>query len=115
MSTTSSLACFLVWAIECLAFIRYYAWLRRHQKQLEEVYPEFNRWSTTSQATTFLAGLQPLIAWVGMIGSFLVVIVFATASWWMGKIDFRKVAVSYAGVSILALLTLYQPRTDTST
>ena len=87
---------------------------KKTQKQLEEVYPEFNRWSTTSQATTFLAGLQPLIAWVGMIGSFLVVFVFATASWWMGKIDFRKVAVSYAGVSILSCLTRYLPETDTS-
>ena len=99
MSTTSSLACFLVWAIECLAFIRYYAWLRKHQERVAECYPEFDRWAKTSQATTFLAGLQPLIAWIGMIGSFVVVFVFATAAWWTGRIDFRKVAVSYAGVS----------------
>ena len=119
MSTSASVSCLLVWASQCLAFIRYYAWsvliyesldfssanvcnirLRKHNDSIASVYPEHNRWRETSQASTFLGGLQPVIAWLGLIGCLVIVLVFTTATWWSTPADFSKVAVAYGAVSI---------------
>ena len=117
MSTSASVSCLLVWASQCLAFIRYYAWLvliyknldfsrlivcdvrlRKHRDSIAESYPEHNRWRSTSQASTILGGLQPVIAWIGMIGCLVIVFVFTTATWWSGGVKFSKVAIAYGAV-----------------
>ena len=119
MSTSASVSCLLVWASQCLAFIRYYAWLvsiyesldfssanvcdirlRKHKDSIAQYYPEHNRWRGTSQASTILGGLQPVIAWLGLIGCLVIVFVFTTATWWSTPVDFSKVAVAYGAVSI---------------
>ena len=119
MSTSASVSCLLVWASQCLAFIRYHAWsvlihesldfssanvcnirLSKHKDSIASVYPEHNRWRETSQASTFLGGLQPVIAWFGLIGCLVIVFVFTTATWWSTPVNFSKVAVAYGAVSI---------------
>jgi amino acid transporter len=98
MNVSASVACLFVWGTQCLAFIRYYAALSKHRKALAETYPEFNRWASTSQSSTFLAGLQPFPAWGGLIGCFLIVFIFTSATWWDTPRTFSKVAVAYGAV-----------------
>ena len=74
--------------------------LRKHKDSIAQVYPEHNRWRNTSQASTILGGLQPAIAWLGLIGCLIIVFVFTTATWWSTPVDFSKVAVAYGAVSI---------------
>ena len=72
--------------------------LRKHSDSIAQVYPEHNRWRSTSQASTILGGLQPVIAWLGMIGCLVIVFVFTTATWWSTPVDFSKVAIAYGAV-----------------
>ena len=74
--------------------------LRKHKDSIASAYPEHNRWRKTSQASTFLGGLQPVIAWLGLIGCLVIVFVFTTATWWSTPVNFSKVAVAYGAVSI---------------
>ena len=76
----------------------YHIRLRKHRDSIAQVYPEHNRWRGTSQASTILGGLQPVIAWLGLIGCLVIVFVFTTATWWSTPIDFSKVAVAYGAV-----------------
>ena len=116
MSISSSVSCLLVWASQCLAFIRYWAWygynsfgatptdksprLRKHHVEIAKTYPEHDRSAQGSQASTFLGGLQPAPAIFGLIASLAIVLVFTTATWWSTPPSFRKVAVAYGAVSI---------------
>ena len=72
--------------------------LQKHRDSIAQVYPEHNRWRGTSQASTILGGLQPFIAWLGMIGCLVIVFVFTTATWWSTPVDFSKVAIAYGAV-----------------
>ena len=77
--------------------------LHKHRDTIAERYPEHNRWRGTSQASTFLAGLQPFVAYFGLIACLVIVLVFTTATWWDTPADFKKVAVAYGAVSGFAL------------
>jgi yeast amino acid transporter len=119
MSTASSIGAVLVWASQCLAYIRYYHWFHDHKKR-KILPPEYNRWVPQPdvypwhRSRPFLASLQPIPAWIGLIACLLVVFVFSTANFWNGEhITFTKVATAYAGVSVLGfgyllrLLTIF--------
>ena len=71
----------------------------KHKAYIKRRYPEHDRLSVTSQSTTLLAQIQPLPAYIGMIGSLLIVLVFTTATWWSTQPTFKKVAVAYGAVS----------------
>lgn len=101
MSISASVGCLLVWASQCLAFIRYWAWLRKHQVYIARVYPEHNRNSESSQGSTFLGGLQPGLAIFGLIASLAIVFVFTTATWWSTPPTFKKIAVAYGAPVVL--------------
>ncbi|KAL9072164.1 MAG: hypothetical protein Q9161_003785 [Pseudevernia consocians] len=101
MSISASGGCLLVWASQCLAFIRYWAWLRKHKNYIARVYPEHDRNAETSQASTFLGGLQPALAIFGLIASLTIVLVFTTATWWSTPPTFRKIAVAYGAPVVL--------------
>jgi hypothetical protein len=75
--------------------------LDMHRGELDrEEGGRYNRWNKqTSGSSTLLSYFQPAIAWVGFIGSLLVVFVFSTAQWWNGVISVSKVASGYASVS----------------
>jgi amino acid permease len=110
MSTTSSITGVLVWASQCLAYIRYHHWFHDHKKR--GILPaEYNRWNPQPdvypwhKSRTLLASLQPVLAWIGLIACVLVVFVFSSANWWKASNrTFTKVATAYAGVSVLYLL-----------
>ncbi|KAL8796006.1 MAG: hypothetical protein Q9195_001582 [Heterodermia aff. obscurata] len=102
MSVSASVSCLLVWASQCLAYIRYYNWLNMHRTSLATERPEFNRWASTWQASTFLAGLQPVPAWIGLITCLVIVFPFTTATWWSTEPTFAKVAVAF-GSPIVSL------------
>ncbi|KAK3175307.1 hypothetical protein OEA41_002554 [Lepraria neglecta] len=73
---------------------------------IAQLYPEYNRWRGTGQASTFLAGLQPAIAWFGLIACLIIVFVFTTATWWNTPADFKKVAVAYGAPVVLTVFFL---------
>jgi amino acid permease len=119
MSTPSSIGGVLVWASQCLAYIRYHRWFHDHKRR-KILPPEYNRWEPQPsvyawhQSRTILASFQPIPAWIGLVACLLVVFVFSTADFWNGKhITFTKVATAYAGVSVLGfryllwLLTIF--------
>ena len=124
MSQTGSVGCLLVWASQCLAFIRYRRWsviktllpsafysylhkpdnyrLEIHQENLTGAFAKYDRGTTVNkhdQFTSVLCYFQPAVAWLGLIGCLSVVLVFSSASWWNGNVTAKKVAVAYAGVS----------------
>jgi hypothetical protein len=52
-------------------------------------------------AKTFFDWLQPIVAWIGLLGCLLV---FGTvsATWWDTKVSLPKVAVAYGAVSSIS-------------
>jgi yeast amino acid transporter len=122
MATTGSTGGLIVWMSQCLAFIRYRHWyainhhlchenitdlsfwkcrLFLHRYQLNDQFSKYNRWDFTEPGKRYssvLAYFQPVPAWLGLIGCFLIVFVFSTAPCWNGDVTFKKVAVAFAGV-----------------
>jgi yeast amino acid transporter len=92
-----------VWASQCLAFIRYYGWLRQWYRQLPDYYdrwaPPRLEWQTKRP---LLSSGQPIVAWVGLIGCLLIVFVLSTARWWNGSFTIGKFATAFAGVRLEA-------------
>ncbi len=91
-SWSSHISCF--WRIICNQRIK------KHREEVARVYPEYDRWSDSSQASTFLAGLQPLPAWVGLVGCLGTIFVCTTATWWSTHATAQKVAVAYGAVGL---------------
>jgi hypothetical protein len=60
--------------------------------------PEYLRTSPSYAAKTVFFSVQPAMAWIGLIGSVLI-IVFACASWWDGRFTAAKLGVGYGEVS----------------
>lgn len=113
MSTVASIGGLTVWSSQCLAFLRYFFWLRTLKKR-GILPPEYDRWSTTTKPPQYkwhnyrmlLAKIQPLPALVGFITSFFIIFIFPSATWWNGDFKNTKLATAYAGVSYLAPFTL---------
>ena len=99
LSVSSSVSGLIVWASLCLAFIRYWFWFRQHKSHIKQTYPEHDRLGPDSQAKTLVAPLQPLQAFVGLIGSICIVFVFTTAIWWNEPAKPREVASVFGAVS----------------
>lgn len=104
MSTIGSVGGVVVWAAQCLAYIRYYHWFHLHKKN-KLLSAKYNRWNPQPdqypwhKARPIFADFQPILAWVGLVGCFCIVFVFSTATWWNGEETFEKVATAFAGVS----------------
>ena len=86
--------------------------LRKHKDEVARVYPEYDRWHATSQASTFLGGLQPAIAMFGLVACLVIVLVFTTATWWTTQANFRKVAIAYGAVSLFSTLPKHGSLTE---
>jgi hypothetical protein len=78
----------------CLAFIRYHHWLSICEDDLKDEAPRFVRHDPTYAAHTFLFIAQPLLAYIGLIGS-IVVIAFASANSWTTKANPGKYLPAY--------------------
>lgn len=115
-ATTGSVGGVMVWASQCLAYIRCWMWFRHHSRQgnLPTRYDRWrNRWDGSYMST--FSYLQPFPAVLGLVCCCLIIFVFSSATWWNGTPTFQKVATAYAGVSsrgrgsIAHLLTYLQP------
>jgi amino acid transporter len=96
-----STSCVLVWASQCLAFIRYHGWRKMHKDYLREgrylkyhptLNPGFHSW---------FAYWQPLPAWIGLIGCILIVLVFASVGMYNDHQLRLKALVIYLGPALL--------------
>jgi amino acid transporter len=105
LSAIGSVACLLVWASQCFAYIRYHSWLGRHRQHLakgDESIRRLNRWGKNSTAleSSYGAYFQPVWAWFGLISCLAIVFVFSTAIWWTGSVSKIPVIAAFIGVSI---------------
>ncbi|MCJ1469251.1 hypothetical protein MMC07_007884 [Pseudocyphellaria aurata] len=94
-----SVSCVLVWSSQCLAFICYYRWLKRHEPQLTGDFARFKRSSSASH----LAFFQPLIAWIGLLST-LAIVFFNSVSLWTGKSKVTKCISAFLSPLILILV-----------
>jgi amino acid transporter len=108
LSAIGSVACLLVWASQCLAYIRYHRWLGQnipHLQNGEENIRRLNRWGKNSAAQDSSLGayFQPVWAWFGLISCLAIVFVFSTAIWWTGTVSKIPVIAAFIGVGHLDL------------
>jgi hypothetical protein len=78
---------------------------RKCKEDLETEAPRYYRRSNSYNAWSFLFGLQPAPAYIGLLGCFLV-LASASASWWSTDATFGKVAVAYAAPIIFVVIFL---------
>ncbi|PYI11465.1 amino acid transporter [Aspergillus sclerotiicarbonarius CBS 121057] len=105
ISISGSNAIMLVWAAICLAFIRYYYWyvLKKCGRELgHNNHQKFVRLSAEYTPRGSLLTLQPLQAWIGLIGC-LAIFAFSSATWWGRHATITEVAMAY-GTHIVLLV-----------
>lgn len=90
--------CILVWASQCLAYIRCHYYRTKYHEWLDGEYEKFR----VSSAQTHLAEFQPLVGWVGLIGCIFLVCVFNSASLW----NQQKLDLKITGAYLSPLLAL---------
>lgn len=95
-----SVSCVLVWSSQCLAFICYHRWLKRHKSQLTGDFARFNRSSSASH----LAFFQPPIAWIGLVATLAIVFFFNSVSLWTGKSKVTKCISAFLSPLILIVV-----------
>ncbi len=131
--------CLLVWASQCLAFIRYRMWFAStrttiigsmslliadrtyiHEGNLTGDHAKYNpyrRMKDGNQFSSFLTHFQPVVAWIGLLGCLSIVLLFSSAIMWNGKVTVEKAAAAYIGVNeafegfSAPLADCYQPAT----
>ncbi|PYI31513.1 amino acid transporter [Aspergillus indologenus CBS 114.80] len=103
VSTSSSNAIMIVWAAICLAFLRYYHWIKKYDHELEQAgRPEFRRYAKEYSARGFLHSMQPVQAWIGLIGC-IVIFAFSSATWWDSSATVTEVAMAYGAHLVLVV------------
>jgi amino acid transporter len=106
LTTTGSIGGVLVWASQCLAYIRYHNWCRVHKSTIKSLmrsndrYARYYRWDNNNKKhyLSVWGPTQPVPALLGLISCFLIVFVFSTATWWDHSATAKKVAVAFAGI-----------------
>ena len=73
--------------------------LRKCKHDLTGDYAIYQRHDKKYRPFTLFAFAQPVPAYIGLLGSLLVVLVFTSSTWWIGQVTFSKIAVAYAAVS----------------
>ncbi|KAF2671064.1 hypothetical protein BT63DRAFT_207132 [Microthyrium microscopicum] len=99
ISISGSVAVVMVWASVCLAYIRYKQWLNICKTGITNDAPEYLRSHADYNASTFLSLGQPALAYIGLFGCILI-LAFASTTWWETRANFGKVASAYAAVII---------------
>ncbi|KAH7403387.1 amino acid permease-domain-containing protein [Cadophora sp. MPI-SDFR-AT-0126] len=101
MSGIATVSVVLVWAAQCLAFIRYRLWLSRHSEML---HGEYEKYSTGNLGTDVLSHIQPLPAYIGLVGCLITVLGLSSASWWQwGKPTASNVLAAFLVPILLAI------------
>ncbi|KAG4442062.1 hypothetical protein IFR05_002456 [Cadophora sp. M221] len=99
-----SVGCVLVWASQCLAFIRYNKWLSIHRHELVGLHMErFQRWPQTG-FSSYAASLQPIPAYIGLISCLVIVFVLNSVSMWNGDQLRLKALTVYLGPGLLTVI-----------
>jgi amino acid transporter len=111
-----STGCLLVWASQCLAFIRYNKWyannsvqctsannitprLWMHREELQgEHLQQFQRWPQRG-FSSWASALQPGPAYVGLISCLVIVFILNSASLWNERDSMPKALTIFLGVS----------------
>ncbi|KAF4629738.1 hypothetical protein G7Y89_g8404 [Cudoniella acicularis] len=102
--SVGSVGCMLVWASQCLAFIRYNRWLSKHRLELTgEHMAKFQRWPQTG-FSSYAASLQPLPAYIGLIACLLIVLLLNSVSMWDAQQLKLKALTVYLGPALCLLL-----------
>ncbi|KAG9229027.1 amino acid permease-domain-containing protein [Amylocarpus encephaloides] len=101
----------LVWAAQCLAFIRYRKWL---EKCPELRQGRFSCFSAESLETRIIAHMQPIPAYLGLVGCLATVVGFSTASWWQNGTSANSVLAAFLlpGILIASWIFLKAMSTD---
>ncbi|KAF7128788.1 hypothetical protein CNMCM5793_003697 [Aspergillus hiratsukae] len=100
MSISMSTSCLIVWAALCLAYLR----VEKCGPSLSQQESRFVRGSSEYRSRMNFEAIQPLPAWLGLIGCTLI-FCFSSATWWASQVTFAKVATAYAAhVVLFALL-----------
>ncbi|KAJ5133678.1 uncharacterized protein N7443_004698 [Penicillium atrosanguineum] len=86
LSEMASLAVLIVWACECLAFIRYYNCISRFRNELEDdEVAQVRRWSTNDwHDYPYRSHGQPVLAYLALAGCIFVLIIANGAALWKG-------------------------------
>ncbi|KAE8450328.1 hypothetical protein EG329_006756 [Mollisiaceae sp. DMI_Dod_QoI] len=109
MSGIATVAVVIVWAALCLAFIRYRRWLGRHKHELKGRYSEYDHWDPNNDTIPFssvLGYFQPIPAYIGFVFCLLIILVFATSSWWDHGEKSAAIWSAMAGPIILPIIWL---------
>jgi len=86
-SFAGSIGVLFVWGTTCLAYLRYYWWLRKFKKEVNDLddLKRFNRWNRQDSkyfTPTAYFCLQPGLTVLGFMGCFAAVFVLPSATWW---------------------------------
>jgi len=102
-----SVGCVLVWASQCLAFIRYNKWLWKHKDRLHgEHLAQFQRWPKIG-FSSYAASIQPLPAYIGLISCLIIIFVLNSASMWNGEhLIFKSLTIYLAPAALLLIFII---------
>lgn len=106
MSGIASVAIVMVWAFQCIAFIRFRKWLAKHQRFVREEFPEFinSLPRTTIASGSWVSFFQPIGSWIGLLFCFLTVAVFSSTSWWDRGESAGSILAAWMGPGVLFLI-----------
>jgi yeast amino acid transporter len=85
----------LVWASQCLAYLRYHQWRTYHHSRLTG--PFFSKYRRFHDTAGRFATFQPVLAWFGLISTLSIAMVFNSAAMWNGKNLGAKFGSAYIG------------------
>ncbi|KAK0735208.1 putative amino acid transporter [Lasiosphaeria miniovina] len=94
LTEMGSVGVLIVWACECLAFIRYYHCIHRHKETLQaEKISQVRRWDLTDYNDyPYRSHAQPLLAYLALTGCIFVLVVANGAALWNGFHDLAFLA-----------------------
>ena len=92
-----TVCCIMVWASQCLAYIRFYRFSRLQERDLQGTFYSKFRLNATS-----FSMMQPMPAWFGLISCLALLSVSDGASLWNGK----SIALKLIGAYIAPLLAM---------
>jgi amino acid transporter len=96
-----TVSCILVWASQCLAYIRLHHYLKIHKSEMHgDFYAKYRSRST-------LGSLQPAVAYFGLFSCLALIIVFNGAAMWNGEAIGLKFSGAYVAPLAAILIWIY--------
>lgn len=110
LMSIGSTSCVLVWAAQCLAYIRYRKWLAKHSRQIaSEEWSGYNEYYPfrSRKWTDFPSHMQPVLAWISCAMCIIVVLGFPIAGLsHPGHLHWLIATNTYLGPGLCLLLLL---------